>query len=198
MKIIRTFDRATLFEDYSCNTLRDAVLKAIANRANLIGANLSGADLSGADLRSANLSGADLSGADLSGADLSGAKLIGADLIGADLIGADLSGANLIGANLSGADLPSPTVVLLASWGTVSDQLCADLMLFDSQCHPDPVAFDMWVSTGTCPYSGVKVQRAANFAEKKELWGQGQASSIYDLMARVLAEKCEGFSKETK
>jgi hypothetical protein len=193
MKIIRTFDRATLFEDYSCNTLRDAVLKAIANRANLIGANLSGADLSGADLRSANLSGADLSGADLSGA-----KLIGADLIGADLIGADLSGANLIGANLSGADLPSPTVVLLASWGTVSDQLCADLMLFDSQCHPDPVAFDMWVSTGTCPYSGVKVQRAANFAEKKELWGQGQASSIYDLMARVLAEKCEGFSKETK
>jgi uncharacterized protein YjbI with pentapeptide repeats len=198
MKIIRTFDRATLFEDYSCNTLRDAVLKAIANRANLIGANLSGADLSGADLRSANLSGADLSGADLSGADLSGAKLSGADLIGADLIGADLSGANLIGANLSGADLPSPTVVLLASWGTVSDQLCADLMLFDSQCHPDPVAFDMWVSTGTCPYSGVKVQRAANFAEKKELWGQGQASSIYDLMARVLAEKCEGFSKETK
>jgi hypothetical protein len=178
MKIIRTFDRATLFEDYSCNTLRDAVLKAIANRANLIGANLSGADLSGADLRSANLSGADLSGADLSGA--------------------DLRSANLSGADLSGADLPSPTVVLLASWGTVSDQLCADLMLFDSQCHPDPVAFDMWVSTGTCPYSGVKVQRAANFAEKKELWGQGQASSIYDLMARVLAEKCEGFSKETK
>jgi hypothetical protein len=183
MKIIRTFDRATLFEDYSCNTLRDAVLKAIANRANL-----SGANLSGADLRSTNLSGATLSGADLSGADLSGADLSGANLIGADLIGA----------YLSGADLPSPTVVLLASWGTVSDQLCADLMLFDSQCHPDPVAFDMWVSTGTCPYSGVKVQRAANFAEKKELWGQGQASSIYDLMARVLAEKCEGFSKETK
>ena len=45
------------------NTLRDTILEAVKQRANLSGANLSGADLSGADLSGANLSGADLSGA---------------------------------------------------------------------------------------------------------------------------------------
>jgi hypothetical protein len=80
---------------YSCAkaTIKEAVLQAIKD----------GADLSGANLSGANLSGANLSGADLSGADLSGANLSGADLYGANLSGADLSGANLSGADLSGA-----------------------------------------------------------------------------------------------
>ena len=69
-------------------TIKDAVLRAIKD-----GANLSGANLRSANLRSANLSGANLYGADL----------YGADLYGADLYGADLRSANLSGANLSGA-----------------------------------------------------------------------------------------------
>ena len=50
------------------NTIKETILKAIQERANL-----RGADLSRANLREADLSGADLSGANLSGADLSGA-----------------------------------------------------------------------------------------------------------------------------
>ena len=59
----------------------------------------------GADLRDADLIGADLIGADLRGADLTDAYLTYANLTDADLIGADLRGAYLIGAYLIGADL---------------------------------------------------------------------------------------------
>jgi hypothetical protein len=60
-------------------SLRDVVVQAVREGADLSDANLSGANLSGADLSGANLSGAYLSGADLSGADLRGAYLRGAD-----------------------------------------------------------------------------------------------------------------------
>ena len=175
---------------------RLALEAAVKSGANLSGADLRSANLSGADLRSANLSGANLSGANLSGADLSGAdlrsaNLSGADLRSANLSGADLSGADLRSANLSGADLPAPTIVLLAVWGSLSGQLTADLMLFDSQGHPDPTAFAKWAAGGQCPYSGVKVQRLARFNENKEQWGKGVADTIYNLMVRVLREKCK-------
>ncbi len=79
MKIIDIKNRFTNEIIYSFTsenaTIKDALLDAIKNRANLSGANLSGADLSGADLSGAYLSGAYLSGADLSGAYLSGANL---------------------------------------------------------------------------------------------------------------------------
>jgi hypothetical protein len=179
--------------------------------ANLRYANLSGADLSGADLRYANLSGANLSDANLSGANLSDANLSGANLSdanlryanlsGADLSGADLRYANLSGAdlgyaNLSGADLPSPTIVLLARW-TVSDILCRDLMAYDAACHPDPMAFTAWARGGPCPYNDVKVQRAANFKEKRELWDANAVlSRPYDLMIRVLTENCPVWTDE--
>ena len=52
-------------------TLRDAVVTAVANRADLSGAYLSGAYLSGANLSGANLRRANLSGANLSDAGLS-------------------------------------------------------------------------------------------------------------------------------
>jgi hypothetical protein len=104
---------------------REEILKAVAEKANLVGANLRGADLAGANLRGADLSmanlyeanlsmvdlrGANLYEANLSMADLSRANLCGADLCGADLGMADLHGANLYEANLSrvnlrGADL---------------------------------------------------------------------------------------------
>ena len=138
--------------------------------------------------------------ANLYGADLYGANLSGANLSRADLYGADLYGARLYGANLSGARLPSPTVVLLAMWLTVSDPLCADLMRFDASCHPDPSAFDRWADAaeGPCPYAGVTVERAANFTEKRALWAPGPSERPYDLMVRVLAEKCPPWSDEQR
>ena len=115
IEIKNRWSGVVLFE-LECESLRDAVLKALATGANLRSANLSGAYLSGADLSGANLSGAnlrsanlrsaDLSGANLSGAYLSGANLSGANLSGADLSGADLRLANLRSADLSGAKIP--------------------------------------------------------------------------------------------
>ena len=161
---------------------------------NLRGTNLKSADLIGASLSGANLSGASLSGANLSGADLSYASLIGANLSGADLRSADLrsanlSGADLIGANLSDANLPSPTMVLLALWGTVSDTLCANLMVYDASCHPDQTAFDKWAAGGECPYADVGVQRACNFHENRTLWGKGELKNPYTLMLELFKEK---------
>jgi hypothetical protein len=98
-------------------TIKEAVVDAVAAGANLYGANLHGANLYGANLHGADLYGADLYGADLRRADLRradlrsanlrGANLYGANLHGADLYGADLCSANLRGANLRGADLCS-------------------------------------------------------------------------------------------
>ncbi len=175
-------------------------------RANLSGADLSGADLSNADLWRADLRHADLSNADLSNANLWHADLSNANLSGANLRHADLSNANLSGANLrhadlsnanlwhadlSGADLPSPTTVLLANWGEVSDDLTLGLMRYDAEHHEDPETFDKWTKSGNCPYSNVKYQRAAIFREKKDLWEPGRAPRGFDLMVSCIKEKCK-------
>ena len=154
-------------------TLKDALTEAAAKRADLRGAYLGGAYLGGAYLGGAYLGGAYLGGAYLGGADLGGAYL-------------------------GGADLPSPTMLLLAHWGELTVELTADLMLFDASCHPDPARFDEWAGGGACPYDGVKVQRAASFRERRELWGKGQLCRPYDLMVRVLAEKCPVWSDEKR
>ena len=122
-------------------------------------------------------------------ANLRAADLRGANLSKADLCGADLCGAHLSGANLSGANLPSPTIVLLAYWGNVSDEITADLMEFDASNHPDRSAFDKWAQGGDCPYVGAGIQRSANFNEKKRLWGHGKPQSAFVLMTRLFAEK---------
>jgi hypothetical protein len=87
-------------------------------------------------------------------------------------------------------------MVLLANWGKLSDELTADLMVWDSLNHPNPSSFDVWAKGGLCPYKDVKVQRAANFQEKRELWGKGKVCPPYELMQRVLAEKCPHWTKE--
>jgi len=61
-------------------TLREAVIEAVGEGANLSGANLCGANLCDANLRDANLRDANLRNADLRDADLSGANLRGAEL----------------------------------------------------------------------------------------------------------------------
>jgi hypothetical protein len=172
-------------------TMADLVTRKVAERADLNYASLDGASLDGASLDGARLDGARLDGASLVGASLDGARLDGASLVGASLVG-----ASLVGASLDGARLPSPTAVLLAYWPNLSPQLVADLMLFDSTCHPDPTAFDRWAAGGDCPYADVYVQRAVNFPENKSLWGKGQPCRPYDLMTRVLAETCPEWTKE--
>ncbi len=79
-------------------SLRDAVVAAVAARANLADAYLAGAYLAGANLTGANLAGAYLAGAYLAGAYLTRANLTGAYLADAYLAGAYLTGANLTGA----------------------------------------------------------------------------------------------------
>jgi len=157
--------------------------------ANLCSAKLRSANLRSADLRSANLCSAKLRSANLWSANLCSANLESADLRSADLRSADLRSADLRSANLTNAQLPAPTSVLLAAWGEVSAELCADLMMYDASCHPDQKAFDEWAKGGPCPYAGVNVQRACNFKEKKELWGKGKFRKPYSLMLRLFAEK---------
>ena len=182
--------------------LRSADLRSANLRdANLWGADLRNADLWSANLRNANLRDADLWGADLQDANLWGADLRGADLRNADLYGADLRNANLYGAdlrnanlrdaNLRDANLPSPTMVLLANWGEVSNELCVELMRYDANNHPNPKKFDEWRRGGPCPYNNVKIQRVAHFIEQKTLWKSGPSKPAYELMVMVLREHCK-------
>jgi hypothetical protein len=57
------------------NTVKDTLIEAVKQGADLRGAYLEGADLEGADLEGADLEGADLRGADLRGAYLEGIKI---------------------------------------------------------------------------------------------------------------------------
>jgi len=117
------------------------------------------------------------------------ADLRSANLQSANLQSANLQSANLRWADLRSANLPSPTMILLASWGEVSEKLCADLMMYDASNHPDRTAFDKWAKGGPCPYAETKIQRACNFQEKKELWGKGKFHTPYSLMRRLFEEK---------
>ena len=114
----------------------------------------------------------------------------------ANLRDADLRGANLGGAYLGDVRGLVPAVVLLASWGTVSAGLCRDLMRWDAANHPDPGAFDRWAAGGPCPYDGVLASHAAQFVQSKEHWSPGPCPRPYDLVVRVLAEKCPAWTAE--
>ena len=86
-------------------SMKELVVNAISEGANLRDANLRGANLRGANLWDANLRGANLWDANLRGANLWGANLWDANLRGANLRGANLRDANLRGANLWDANL---------------------------------------------------------------------------------------------
>ena len=87
------------------NTIKDTLVEAYLEGANLRGADLEGADLRGANLRVAYLRDANLRVAYLRDADLRDANLECADLAGANLRDANLRCADLAGANLRDADL---------------------------------------------------------------------------------------------
>ena len=86
-------------------SFKEAVEKAVEEKADLSAANLRGADFYGADLSGSNLRGTDLYAADLRGTNLYGVDMRRTDLSAADLRGADLRGADLSGSNLRGTDL---------------------------------------------------------------------------------------------
>jgi uncharacterized protein YjbI with pentapeptide repeats len=87
------------------NSIKETVIEAKKQDANLQGADLQDANLRGADLRYADLQDADLRYANLQGANLQGVDLRYANLRGVDLRYANLRDADLQDANLQGADL---------------------------------------------------------------------------------------------
>ena len=95
LQIKNRFTGSVLFEyKKENNTIKDTLIEAVKQGADLQGADLQGENLRGAYLRGAYLQGADLR-ADLRGADLQGADLRGAYLQGADLRGAKIQGAKI-------------------------------------------------------------------------------------------------------
>jgi hypothetical protein len=93
-------------------TIKDAVVEAVKNGANLEGANLEGATSMVHTSMVQTSKVHTCYGANLEGAYLEGANLEGAYLEGANLYGAYLYGANLVRANLYGATLP-----MFCKWG---------------------------------------------------------------------------------
>jgi hypothetical protein len=153
----------TVIASYDVSTLREALIKAVAEEANLFDANLRDANLSGANLRGANLIGANLSGAylrdaNLSGANLSGANLRGANLRGANLISANLRGANLIGANLRGADLRASDILL-----------SGELIVLPVGDYRGYSSVALWVDNEWRIYAGC---RHFNITEARAHWGE--------------------------
>jgi len=77
---IKTLAGTLLFEyEKDNNSIKETLIEAVTQEADLRWAYLQEADLQEADLRGADLQGADLQEADLRGADLRGADLRGAD-----------------------------------------------------------------------------------------------------------------------
>ena len=170
-----------------------------ATSSELRGSNFRGAMLRNACLNGANLRGCTFAEADLHGADLCGSDLREADFTGADLRGTNLSGTNLNRARMTGAKidrgtlLPAPPVILSMVWPSVSEEHCARLMKYDSQCHPGGVvAFNAFQESGHCPYGGdAKVDRAAWFAEAGSRWSADTpAQDPWGLAASLMLAHC--------
>jgi uncharacterized protein YjbI with pentapeptide repeats len=146
-------------------------------------------------IKAAIKSKVDLCGSDLRWSDLSGSYLSGSDLHGSDLRGSDLSWSDLHGSKIINVKWPAPPMFLLASWFTVSDKLTLDLMRYDASNHPYPEAFLEWAKDGKCPYNNVKIQRSANFQEKRSLITDNflklKVRSAYELMQDLLKECCK-------
>ena len=100
------------------NTIKDTLLEAIKQ---------------GADLRGANLYGADLCSADLCSANLRSANLYGADLRRANLCSADLGSANLYGADLDFIPINCPSDGAFIGWKKVQDKLIKLLIPEDAK-----------------------------------------------------------------
>ncbi len=124
IKITSRLNNETVLFEGEAETLKELLVKAVSEGANLRGANLRGANLRGANLYGAYLKGANLYGADLKGANLRGANLYGAYLKGANLYGADLKGADLEGAKIDGEEITKEPLMVqgLHYWVLITEQ----------------------------------------------------------------------------
>ena len=169
IEILHRYSGSVLYRAEAIS-LREAILKALREKANLSSADLRSANLSWADLRSANLRSANLSSADLSSADLSSANLRSANLSWADLRSANLSSADLRSANLSSADLSSADLSsadlssIKANWR--SHRLIAHLLLREagSSVAKRKVAGLIAVSQDWCWPDFLKLRRNRHFS----------------------------------
>lgn len=129
-------------------------------------------------------------------------------LVDFDLRFLDLTGINFeriyrfSDCDIRNAYLPSPTKILQASfYHDLSEELTAELMLYDAVNHPDRKSFDVWVNTGSCPFHKTRFQRAANFSQKSNLWDmvsyKKNALSAYQLVIRLFKEKNIQFQELT-
>ena len=154
--------------------VRDALVSAVAARANLAGAVLMGANLGGANLTRANIGGADLTGANLAGANLADAVLAGAYLARANLAGANLTGVNLSDAYLTGAYLAHANLAdanlagaNLSGANLAGAYLARANLIIDLGC-PDGWPAFAWLRDGVCM---VQVGcRLKTIAEGREYW----------------------------
>ena len=156
---------------YEADTLKEVLVEAVKQKADL-----SDADLSGADLSGANLSGADLSGADLRSANLYGADLSDADLFGAYLSGADLSGADLRSANLAEAILPEGFRVARLDFGDWSVLVMKDKTTIGCQEHENA----KWLK--------FTPKDVATFAEGASEWWEQHGASVKAVIKDVMGE----------
>lgn len=175
-----------------CFSIKNADLRGESLRsAKLQNVNLPNANLRGADLRCVNLRNANLQGADLRDCLLQDADFRQANLKFADLRNTNVNGADFREANLYNAKLPAPTVMLLANWYALSEKLTAQALKFNSQNHPNQVAFQDWCDGGEEPYAHVNVQRCVIFKEVRDCWdSKTRPLTAYALMIAILNERC--------
>jgi len=138
LKIYSRFYLSKVVYEGEAKDIKQLLIKAVGEGADLRGANLRGANLRGAYLEGAYLEGADLEGANLrgaylEGADLEGTYLRGADLRGANLEGANLEGANLRGANLRGANLRGADLEKCKTPPTESHEFISEILFRNSE-----------------------------------------------------------------
>ena len=101
--------------------------------------------------------------------------------------------ANLRRADLRLADLRETKYnvlnILQCNWKeNISNQLCAKMMAFDRDSHPNPEGFLVWSQGGYCPLNSANVERALIFNEKRELYNHSLASptpwELWEMIAR--------------
>lgn len=180
-------------------TTKQQVLNRLRSGNSMSTDDLSNVDLDGMDFHNRYLADANFRGSILSHTNFRNSIVAHACFRYANLTSADFQSASvrytdfylttLDKVDFRGAHLPAPTVILLAEWMDISDQLTADLMVWDSLNHPNPKAFRNWAKGGSCPYNNVHVERAARFSEKRSLWGKGKRRTPYELMMALFKEK---------
>lgn len=155
-------------------------------RSKFLSCMLTEANFAYAGMRETNLKHCDLTGSNFNYTDLWSSNLEDSHLVNCSFIG-----SNLLECNLKNTKLGSPTLLLLADWGELSDELTKLAMAFDASCHHNKTLFDAWSESGRCPYMSCSYERACKFKEKRYLWdAEIKAPGALELMIKIIQEKC--------